>query len=427
MSSPGWTDEPVTTREADDFGRDGFARHVARLVSETHSWESSTVFGLTGPWGSGKTSLISLIETAFNDPHQPVDSDYEVVWFTPWAAQDVGGLLGEFFSALAKTFPRRKGKTARKAFARLLAIAAPTASVIPIAGAAVTATAEAVAEALVSKEPWDQAFEDATKRIRIGGKKILVVVDDVDRLQTNELLAVLKVVRLLGRFPGVQYLLAYDHDSLIHTLINASAAKNTAAARRYIEKMIQYPVPIPALIGAQIDTLVNQQLEALIAHHRPNFLSPLNGVRDLAPTIRATLSTPRAIGRYVAQLHYELGLHLDGETDVEDTIVLTLLRTAYPELYNNLPRYQHELVTGLVYKTAHDTASADERFATDILVDGLDSADRTHALLLLQALFPKLRSEHEMARRKSVPGGLLRPLFHDDYSRSIRYSRQSHR
>jgi predicted KAP-like P-loop ATPase len=60
MSSLGWRDEPISDG-GDTLGRAGYAARVAKLITETHAWDGSAVFGLTGPWGSGKTSLIRLI------------------------------------------------------------------------------------------------------------------------------------------------------------------------------------------------------------------------------------------------------------------------------------------------------------------------------------------------------------------------------
>lgn len=178
MQSPGWTDEPVTDEGVDRFGREGFAIRAAQLIAQAHSANSSTVFGLTGSWGSGKTSLINLIEHALVGPadpvngHGPVDQEYAVVWFTPWATHDVSGLFGEFFSSLTTLFPAEgKGKNARRAFATLFRIAAPTASVIPIVGGAVAEAATVAAEALVPEMPWDEAFKEATDHIRDSGKR----------------------------------------------------------------------------------------------------------------------------------------------------------------------------------------------------------------------------------------------------------------
>lgn len=394
-------DEPITTEEADLFGRDGYAARVAEQIVATHSGKASVVFGLTGPWGSGKTSLINLIENVL----APKGGEYSVVRFTPWAAQDVSSLLGEFYAALLGALPKRKRANARRAFGSLLRIAAPMAIAIPIAGASAGAAATAAADSLTKHPSWDEAFQTAADHIAASSKKILVVVDDIDRLQGDELLTVLKVVRLLGRFPGVQYLLAYDHDSLMHTLTTAHAARSASEARRYIEKMVQYPVPVPALIGAQIVSLLNAGIAEVMQRRRlDSDLTDMRRLRDLMPTMRATLNTPRSISRYISQLDYDLSMHPPGETDVEDVMGLTLLRVVFPELHTKLPQYQHQLVTSHTYEAA--TASTGtgeyEPFNLDDLLTDLTPADREHARTMLHMLFPKFKSEHNINPRRGV-------------------------
>lgn len=394
-------DEPIVTKDADLFGRDRYATRIAEQIAATNSSTASVVFGLTGPWGSGKTSLINLIENALTTSQ---DGGYSVVRFTPWAAQDVGSLLGEFYATLLNALPKSKGATARKAFSTLLRITAPMAVAIPIAGTSVNAAATDAANALTERPSWYEAFQDASTQIAATSKKILVVVDDIDRLQGEELLTVLKVVRLLGRFPGVQYLLAYDHDSLMHTLTATGAAASPTEARRYIEKMVQYPVPVPALIGAQIVGLLNAGIADVMQRRRPDSdLTKLHRLRELVPTMRATLNTPRSIGRYISQLDYDLSMHQPGETNVEDVMGLTLLRVVFPEIHTKLPHYQHQLVT---FRNSDDATSTGvggcTPFDTDVLITDLTAADQEHARMILHALFPKLASEHNIIPRLGV-------------------------
>lgn len=394
-------DEPITTKEEDLFGRDGYATRVAEQIAATHSNKASVVFGLTGPWGSGKTSLINLIENAL----ALKGGEYSVVRFTPWAAQDVSSLLGEFYAALLSALPESKLDTARRAFGSLLRIAAPMAIAIPIAGPSASAAATAAADSLTEHPAWNKAFQTAADQIATGSKKILVVVDDIDRLQGDELLTVLKVVRLLGRFPGVQYLLAYDHNSLMRTLETARTAGSASEARRYIEKMVQYPVPVPALIGAQIVSLLNAGIADVMQRRRPDSdLTDMHRLRDLVPTMRATLITPRSIGRYISQLDYDLSMHPPGETDIEDVMGLTLLRVVFPELHTKLPQYQHQLVTSPTYEAATGSIGTGEYepFNPDDLLTELTPAVKEHARTMLHMLFPRLKSDHNFNPRRGV-------------------------
>lgn len=395
-------DEPITTTDADFLGRDGYAARVAQQIAETYSDKASVVFGLTGPWGSGKTSLINLIENTL----APEGGEYSMVRFTPWAAEDVSSLLGEFYAALVGALPSEKSEAARQAFGKLLRIAAPLAVAIPMAGAAVSKAAEDAANSLTNRPSWNDAFKEASERIADSTKKILVVVDDIDRLQGNELMTVLKVVRLLGRFPGVQYLLAYDHDSLMHTLTTTGAARSPSEARRYIEKMVQYPVPVPALLGAQIVSLLNDGITEVMQRRRPGSdLTDLHRLQDLTPTMRATLTTPRSIGRYISQLDYDLSMHPPGETNVEDVMGLTLLRVVFPELHTRLPHYQHHLVASDAGEPATSGTGESNPFNVTALLGDLGDltpADKEHALAILHMLFPRLKSKHNFNPRRGI-------------------------
>lgn len=121
------------------------------------------------------------------------------------------GLLSEFFAALAAVVPDKSEKNIRHLIASYADIARPFASLIPIAGAAVVEASRTLENRLA--KPWNVAFREVADELRKLGKPVLVVVDDIDRLQHAELLDLLKVVRLLGRFPGVDFLLAYDEQT----------------------------------------------------------------------------------------------------------------------------------------------------------------------------------------------------------------------
>jgi len=98
MTATTWTDEALRTGEHDALGRLPYARRAAELIHTTHSFESSAVFGLSGPWGSGKTSLVNMIVEELQREHPK----WAVARFTPWATSDVSGLLAEFYSSLAE-------------------------------------------------------------------------------------------------------------------------------------------------------------------------------------------------------------------------------------------------------------------------------------------------------------------------------------
>ena len=59
------TDTPIKAREQDLIGRTPFAERLADILKSAAGPES-LVIGLYGPWGSGKTSVINLVENALS-------------------------------------------------------------------------------------------------------------------------------------------------------------------------------------------------------------------------------------------------------------------------------------------------------------------------------------------------------------------------
>lgn len=58
----GWWDDPIVDPSEDTLGRKSFAKNAAHLINQNHSPAFSVVYGLEGPWGSGKSSVISMTE-----------------------------------------------------------------------------------------------------------------------------------------------------------------------------------------------------------------------------------------------------------------------------------------------------------------------------------------------------------------------------
>lgn len=104
----GWRDDPINAVHEDRLNRAPFAQHAARLIDGNHRAESSVVYGLEGPWGSGKSSVIAMITSFLTG--SDVHNAWQVVPFTPWATTGTEGLLAEFFAALSTVAPKAQAR-----------------------------------------------------------------------------------------------------------------------------------------------------------------------------------------------------------------------------------------------------------------------------------------------------------------------------
>lgn len=403
VADSAWTDEALNSGKQDTLGRLPYAQRAAELINATHSFEASAVLGISGPWGSGKTSLVNMIVETLQRDY----SGWAVARFTPWATSDVSGLLGEFYSSVAEVLPKKKSRQVRRALAVTASVAAPAANLIPIAGAAASEGVRLAGEALAKSPSWQVAFNKASEELKELRTPILVVVDDIDRLHGSELMTLLKVVRLLGRFDGVQYLLAYDDETLYRSMTASGVNPHDGSAERFMEKIVQYPLPVPPLLRHQQITRLNAGF-ARVSRATVDDGSSDRRVSGLIDCFTDLLTTPRAIDRYIAQLQHHIPLLPPDEIDDEDVQLLTLIRVSFPALFNSIPRYRRELLLGHTGELKANTRSLEyEPFDLGHLLELVPLERRRTARELLVSLFPKTRMEGQISvygsrRRQSI-------------------------
>ncbi|MBF6340893.1 hypothetical protein IU450_34135 [Nocardia abscessus] len=388
-----YTDVPISRPEDDRLDRAEFAAHVARRI-EAASGGPSVVFGLAGPWGGGKSSVLNMIQLGV----ESTAPGWKVQRFTPWAASDTATLVAEFYATINAALPEKTRRKAKKALASFLAVGAQGATLIPTVGNAASGALKSAADYLDKVKPFDEQFVELSKDLQDGGIKILVIVDDLDRLDANELLAVLKTVRLLGSFPGIHYLLSYDQDTICDVLSQTAVAKNKPQrALEYLEKIVQYPFEVPPLQAVHRDREIEELLKAIaerdginIEPSSPGRTSPvwffLNQIPD------TDLVTLRSIHRLINQFDVVLTTIGPNEVNFLDLLLLTFLRMEYPTLYENIKRWKADITKPkhhLVFMNSRTEKNINwgERVMT-ALKDVSDSMVREKLYGLVRFLFP---------------------------------------
>jgi hypothetical protein len=401
-----WRDDPIWDREQDTLHRGPFADNAADLIADIHSDSSSVVYGLEGPWGSGKSSVVALISETLT---KPTDSGWQVVHFTPWATSGTDALLHEFFNVVASAAPESaEAQALRDRLTSLSGIARPLLASIPLLGAGLAEAARTIEER--SQKPWNVAFQEVADELAKLGTPILVVVDDIDRLQPSELLDLLKVVRLLGRFPGVDFLLSYDELTVVETLQDPARGKVTKArARAFMEKIVQYPLSMPPLLDRQIVRMLDAGLTAIVTSARIESSFEKSRFGEIIQnTMPSQLTTPRAIGRFLAQVEEQFRVHDVDEMNEVDLILATFVRVQFPDLFASLQRWKAELTTGssgVLYESLFKKQAPD----WDKLLKTVDgNQNRKDAKDVLEALFPAVQ-DHNSA------SAAARRFAHPDY------------
>ena len=92
---PIWSDDALHTSNIP--GREQFAVALAARIDQTPLEHNSTVFGLVGAWGTGKTTLLSEIRTHLQA------ADWQIVDFSPWSGKSSADPSAPSSTALLET------------------------------------------------------------------------------------------------------------------------------------------------------------------------------------------------------------------------------------------------------------------------------------------------------------------------------------
>ncbi|GIG93076.1 KAP family P-loop NTPase fold protein [Plantactinospora endophytica] len=338
-----WVDDPIDKPSDDLFGRGPFVARAVALLTQIGSRPSSTVVGLVGPWGSGKTSTIQMIVAAL------APERWGVSWINPWALSGPDAVVTELLGAIRTAVPEKStaGARVRRALSRYGALATPALSMVPVVGSAVTAAANEAIQRLDQGTTLEEQAEQVRDALHALARPTLVVIDDVDRLQPEQLLAVFRAVRVLGRLPHVHYVLAYDQETILDVLSTTPIAdKHGARAVAFLEKIVTLRLEQPPVRLEHAETLFTTGCAAALGRVSASLSEDAQRrmVEEREALLLRVLTEPRSVARLLAQVDIYLPLVGAAEVDVVDFITLTFLRITYPRLYQTIAMHRVALV-----------------------------------------------------------------------------------
>jgi len=318
--------------------------------------EGGAVVGLEGAWGSGKSSLLYLVEEELGN--LPNHSRASVVRFRPWLIGNRDALLANLFASMTAEIDRVASsdgdysKVAKSKAKRAASAVRKFASGLGKAGAAVEVVSDLVGFApgtLLAKgmqaagelaagdtsEPGLETLKGSlVKALTELGHRFIVTIDDVDRLEPKEILEVLRLIRSVADFPNVTYLLCYDIGILAHSIEKAAEVED---GRAYLEKIVQLTVAVPKPEPFQLRQWFGDELSQLASPRDQDELSRLREVIDHEGGRQ--LRTPRSVIRTLDALRFVLPSLQEFNVDLADLVWLLLIKDGNPGLYRWIESY----------------------------------------------------------------------------------------
>jgi hypothetical protein len=350
---------------------------------------------------------------------------WQVRFFSPWAASDLNALLAEFFTVVTSALPPNGAKKARNALLACARVAVPALGAVPYAGGVAKAAGDRAIEHLAKQPPWTERFRGACEELGKLRLRVLVVVDDVDRLHADELAVLMKAIRLLGRFPGVHYLLSYDEQTILTVLRASSVAGGEPdRALSFMEKIVQVPLVVPPAQRRHLDKLVNETVEKITERASERLTDAELERFGFAYQEGMThgLTTVRSIYRFGAQASAYLPLIGADDVNLADFMILTYIRLHYPAAYERLPSWRWEL-TGDGFPMSRDLVNPGAVDCAKLLAEvGVPDRDVVPLQTCLEVVFPRLGGDgHSVATSIGGRGGARRAASPDYFDRYFNF------
>lgn len=101
--------------------------------------------------------------------------------------------------------------------------------------------------------------EEVTKALSHQSHKFIVIIDDIDRLNNNQIKLIFQLVNSLAGFPNLIYLLSFDREIVVRAL----SEEQKCNGEEYLEKIIQVPFNIPEAKGDLVQSVFFEKLNKL--------------------------------------------------------------------------------------------------------------------------------------------------------------------
>lgn len=341
-----YTDRSLQDESEDKFQRLGFSNRIAQTIIERKS-EECIVYGIYGAWGEGKTTVLNFIQNELLKKYPEIIT----IKFNPWMFPDEKTLLINFFNKLAKEVKKgredeslKNGKQKKRGWNRRKSNDLKTnteilgdhfqsyGQIASIVGAG--ETIETIGKFL-SKGDIEDLKNRLEEKLKNEGKKIVVIIDDIDRLDKNEIHAIFKLVKLTGDFPLVNYILSFDEKMVSKSLGERFGNGDEISGMNFIEKIVQIPIRLPQINKSALTnfclTIIERSLEAnkviLKDEEKKEF------IEKFTPNFLSRLKTPRMAVRLGNALSFSIPL-IYHEVNTIDLLLIEAVRVFYPELYD---------------------------------------------------------------------------------------------
>ena len=260
------SDEPIQLIEEDCLGFTPYVCALYQLIKHNLPHDASFTIGIFGDWGTGKTSVMRMLQNLL----ARYPEEFVTLFFDAWAFEEFDNLFPPLIIELSKL--AGEDKTIAKIASQVAEQVARVAIARATEGEVLFEDIKAGARKILGSEEASIRIYDYTDklwelviRITEGRKKLIIFIDDLDRIvPATKAIELLESMQLLMDFPNVVYVIGVNRNALLKALSvsysydphDRNVGKNTPSwSEKYLEKFVQLPISLPVLQGSTLKNM----------------------------------------------------------------------------------------------------------------------------------------------------------------------------
>lgn len=305
-------DNPITCSDEDElhFGVD--VKGLFKLINNRKA-QSSFSIGINARWGDGKSSFINLLIEKFRENEE----HFIVIQFNPRHAPN-GSIQASFFEMLFSELSKYDSRFTHSFndYLRVIDVMADNKYL-----SAIFKTTR-----LLNRDSEMGKINEAIKRLN---KRIIVIIEDLDRLMADEIIEVFKLIDGNASFDNFIFISAYDKIR-IQSLIKQSDAYSAYSDKFFVHERILPLLTRESILGYLSNNLTKgirlendeeEEIKRIITNDNSFFKTYLHNLRD--------------VKRYINSVRPSLA-GVSGELKIRDYLLIGLVRYRYPQEYRLL-------------------------------------------------------------------------------------------
>ncbi|WP_137404384.1 KAP family P-loop NTPase fold protein [Echinicola rosea] len=346
-------DNPILDISNDSFNRISLAVEISNLITLTENQKSFAI-GVNGPYGSGKTSFLNLLSI---ETKKASSENVAVINFNPWDVDPAEEIQRMFFDELIESLSSIDPNFSSILYSYSRKVIKSDSSLSGPLGRVNLLSHFLLSEPIDDRKKVDECLES-------WDRKVIVFIDDVDRLHSDEIKEVLRLIRNTANFRNFFYVVAYDRNYVINSLKEF----NTKGYLTYLEKIFQLEIPLPKLEEVQLFSLLKENLEKVLDDE--DFIElqekifPKYFESDYDKNLKGVFNSPRDVIRFINSVLVTYH-KIKKEVLFTDYFLNELLKFKYPMfhdmIYDHSESYLVKKPYNILNKTRYILARNDEK------------------------------------------------------------------